>query len=132
MKRETQKGFTLIEVMVAILIFSLGVIAMVGLQSASIGNMVHGTYRTNASLLANRLLGQMMVDKNNVSNYADSAGTASTLKTQWVADVKAALPNADGKVTINGTTVTVEVSWRNNDEPTANLHKYTAVGQVAF
>ena len=132
MKMKRQGGFTLIEVMVSILIFSFGVIAMVGLQAASIGNMIQGTYRTNASLLANRVLGQMMVDKSNVASYADSAGTSFVPKKLWLDDVKAALPNGGATVVISGSQVTVVVSWRNNNEPVADAHKYTAVGQVAF
>ena len=132
MESKRHGGFTLIEVMVAILIFSFGVIAMVGLQAVSIGNMVQGTHRTNASLFANRLLGQMMVDKGNVASYADAAGTSFVPKASWLADVQAALPNGGATVVISGTQATIVVSWRNNDEPTANTHKYTAVGQVAF
>lgn len=130
-EKRYQSGTTLIEVMVAIVIFSVGVIAMIGLQSVSIGNMAHGKYRTDASFLANRLLAQMMIDKANVANYADSAGTASTYKTQWLADVAAALPRGSATVTLaTGSVATVTVSWRNPDEQTA--HTYTAIGQIAF
>jgi type IV pilus assembly protein PilV len=125
-----QRGFLLIEALIAILIFSLGVIALMGLQSISIGNAIQGKYRTDASYLANGIVAQMMVDKNNVSNYADGASTPAARRTQWNGEVAAALPNGSANVTINGTAVTVVVSWRNPDETSS--HSYKAIAQVVF
>lgn len=125
-----QKGFLLIEALIAILIFSLGVIALMGLQSISIGNAIHGKYRTDASYLVNAVVAQMMVDKNNVSNYADGATTPTTRRLEWNTEVAATLPNGSSNITINGSAVTVVVSWRNPDE--ASSHNYKAIAQVVF
>lgn len=128
-QRAGQGGFLLIEALISILIFSMGVIALVGLQSMSINNTLHGKYRTEASYLVNSLIGQMMVDQTNVAAYADSTATSPN-RIAWNADVAAALPNGASSVLINGTAVTVVVSWRNPDETQA--HNYTALAQVAF
>ena len=125
----TQGGFLLIEALISILIFSVGVIALVGLQSLSVNNTMHGKYRTEASYLVNSLIGQMMVDQSNVAAYADNTST-SPYRLAWNTDVAAALPNGGSSVTINGSAVTVVVSWRNPDEVQA--HNYTALAQVVF
>jgi type IV pilus assembly protein PilV len=125
-----ERGFLIIEALIAILIFSLGVIALMGLQSISVGNALHGKYRTDASYLANAIVAQMMVDKNNVSGYIDGAGSPAPRRADWDADVAAALPNGNASITMNGTAVTVVLSWRNPDE--ISDHNYTAVAQVVF
>lgn len=128
--RSVQGGFLLIEALISILIFSMGVIALIGLQAMAINNTLHGKYRTEASYLVNSLVGQMMVDQTNVASYADGAN-ASANRTAWNTEVAAALPNGTSSVTITGgTAVTVVVSWRNSDE--AQLHNYTALAQVVF
>ncbi len=127
-----QSGFLLIEAMVAIVIFSLGVIALMGFQSIAIGESIKGKYRTEASYLANSIIGQMMVDKANFTGYADGGSAAA--RTSWNTLVSASLPNGAGSITItpNATanTVTVAISWRAPDDTSA--HNFTTVSQILF
>ena len=51
----------LIESLLAILIFSLGILALVGLQAAAVKQSADAKYRTEAALLANEIIGQMWV-----------------------------------------------------------------------
>jgi type IV pilus assembly protein PilV len=51
----------LLEALIAILIFSLGILSLVALQATSIQLTSDAKYRTDATLLANRLIGQMWV-----------------------------------------------------------------------
>lgn len=125
-----QGGFLLIEAMVAMLIFSVGVVALIALQSLSLGNSLHGKYRADAGYLANGIVAQMMADRANVAAYADGAGAPPAQRTEWDAEVAAALPNGAGSIVMNGTAVTVVVRWRNPDE--VSSHNYAAVAQVAF
>ena len=128
-KKKVQ-GFLLIEVLVALLIFSFGLLALLGVQTFAITDAMHGKYRTDASYLANSIIGRMMVDKANIANYASNAATVSTNKTNWDTEVANSLPNATTSITISGTAVTVIVSWRNPDE--SQMHNYTALAQVVF
>ena len=50
--KSAQQGAVLIEAMVAILIFSLGVLAIVGLQANMIKNVADSKYRSEASYIA--------------------------------------------------------------------------------
>jgi hypothetical protein len=54
-----QAGVMLLEALIGILIFSLGILSLVALQATSIQLTSDAKYRTDASLLANRLIGQM-------------------------------------------------------------------------
>lgn len=57
--RKYQSGIMLLEALIAILIFSLGVLGVVGLQASSFAASRDAQYRTDAGLLANDLIGQM-------------------------------------------------------------------------
>lgn len=135
--KQQQSGFLLIEALVAILIFSLGVIALIGFQSIAIGQSIHGKYRTEASYLANSIVGQMMVDKANFTGYHGEVGTASG-RTSWNTQVANALPSGVGRIEIvpndvvlnTPKTVTVTVEWQNPDD--SGLHNQTTVSQIIF
>lgn len=70
--KKQQGGAVLLEAMIAILIFSMGILALVGLQAAMVKNTSDAKYRAEASFLAQQILGQMWVA--NQGNLADFAG----------------------------------------------------------
>lgn len=129
-KTNGQGGFLLLEALIAILIFSLGLVTLMGLQSISIQNGIYGKYRTDASYLANEIVAQMMADKNNFANYQDGAGTSSPFRTAWISEVGAKLPAGDGSITISGSAVTVKVTWKAPGD--TETHSYQTVAQVVF
>lgn len=105
LRHKRQAGNSLLEALVAILIFSLGLIGLLGLQSASIKNSIDAKYRSDASYLSNQIIGQMWVDRANIDNYAYNeagsacgaavAGSAGNAKvTSWVSEVSGTLPGA--------------------------------------
>ncbi|MBL8412808.1 MAG: type IV pilus modification protein PilV [Propionivibrio sp.] len=105
--RKQQSGIMLLEALIAILVFSLGVLGIVGLQATAVAATRDAKYRTDAGLLANELVGQMMtgnrVGANLQANFQgdddDSLGTSvlvdGPLYLLWRARVRAALPGAD-------------------------------------
>ncbi len=56
-----QTGSMILESMIAVLVFSLGILGIVGLQAASVKASTDAKYRSEASLLANELIGRMWV-----------------------------------------------------------------------
>ena len=74
--KKTQSGVALLEALVGILIFSIGILALMGLQAQSIRNTVEAKYRNEAAYLANQIIGQMWVDRANLSTY-DTGGGAN-------------------------------------------------------
>lgn len=54
-----QSGIALLEALIGILLFSLGILAMVAMQAASVNAVADAQYRIEAVNAANQLLGQM-------------------------------------------------------------------------
>lgn len=79
--RNSQSGVMLLEALIAILIFSLGILGIVGLQASAVAASRDAKYRTDAALLANELVGQMMSgDRTGTTlqtNFRGSAGFVS-------------------------------------------------------
>jgi type IV pilus assembly protein PilV len=147
--RDRQRGVMLIEALIAILIFSIGILAVVGMQSVAIKNVTESRSRSEASFLAGELLTQMWVDQNinaaqvntsNVTvanyNYAGT-GTVPARLAGWIARVQARLPGSTQpgirpKVTItnataSGATVKIELFWQNPEEASLGLPPHTQV-----
>src|SRR5262249_17411534 len=75
-----------IEALIAILIFSIGILAIVGMQGVAIKTVTQSKYRSEASFLANEVLSQMWADTANLASYDYPAGgTAPTCLTDWKA-----------------------------------------------
>jgi type IV pilus assembly protein PilV len=76
---KSQQGVVLIEALIAILIFSLGVLAIVGLQANMIQNTAESKYRSEASYIAQARIGQMWADPANLASYVETDTDISTL-----------------------------------------------------
>lgn len=121
-----QQGSALLEGLIAILIFSFGILAIMGLQAVSLENSATAKYRTDASLLAGQIIGQMWADQANISNYA--TGITYAPKTAWQTQVAATLPKGTGTVAVGAANqVTVTVSWQT---PGAAQHSFVSVAQI--
>jgi type IV pilus assembly protein PilV len=110
----------LLEALIAILIFSVGILALVAMQAQSIGYTAEAKYRSEAAFLANEILSRIWVDRAAIANYAFPGGTAADLAV-WAAKVNTSLPGAAANpptIVVNppaGTvpaTVTVTIFWQ--------------------
>ena len=131
-----QGGFSLIEALVAILIFSFGVLALIGLQVTSVRQSSSAKYRSDAALLANQLIGQMWVTDRLATNMQANFNTGGAQYNAWAATVSGALPGATGAnvptvvVAANGQ-VTVRLFWKApNEQPTDPVHQYTTIARI--
>jgi type IV pilus assembly protein PilV len=108
------RGVLLLEGLVAILIFSFAVLALVGLQARLKTAQSEAKYRADASYLANELLGVMWGDLSKRSSYNGQSCAEHDRCKDWLDKVSATLPNGSGAIVIDATTqmVTVTVSWR--------------------
>ncbi|MFT3789865.1 MAG: hypothetical protein QM741_02060 [Rudaea sp.] len=97
-----QHGMMLIEVMIAILVFAIGVLGMVKMKAVAIANSVNAEDRATAALLANDLITEMWVAK--------SSATPSDYTT-WQSRVSDALPGGSGALNVTGTVATVTITW---------------------
>jgi type IV pilus assembly protein PilV len=92
--RSVQQGVALLEALVAILLFSMGVLAVVGLQAAMIKNASDSKFRSDASYIAQQWIGKMWADPDpaNVDNW-----TIDNTSTYY--DISSYLPNGKRTVT---------------------------------
>lgn len=110
--RRAQRGFTLVEVMMSLLIFSFGVLGVIGMQARAVQLSTQAGDRSRAALLANEIVAKMWTQK--------SVALGADVITAWqqrVGDAKGVgLPNGEGSVE-TGTaaggvpTATVKITW---------------------
>ena len=77
MKTPKQDGVMLIEALIGILIFAIGILALIAMQATAIRATQDARYRTEAVNYANDLLNQIMVnvDRTNPASLQTSLGT---------------------------------------------------------
>lgn len=118
-----QQGVVLIEALIAILIFSMGIMALLGLQAAMIKNTSDNKYRADASFIAQQRIGSMWADPANLANYACNDTTAGAC-----GDIGTNLPNGTQTIAVAaGGLVTVTVTWQ---VPGGDQHNYTTATYI--
>jgi type IV pilus assembly protein PilV len=145
MMKDKQRGSFVLEALIAILLFAIGILAIIGLQSASIRNTAGAKYRTDASLLANQIIGQMWAaDKTNTTLVADFCGplpggncapATTSLYPAWANTVSQTLPGVTAGAT-NAPTIsitannvaTITVFWQAPNDIAA--HSYSTVANI--
>jgi len=143
---KNQSGVMLLEALIAILIFSIGILGLVGLQANAINLSTDAKYRADAALLANQLIGRLSVaDPAAVGTYSHrpSGSTVcaptgrvgtSPVVTAWLTEVNASLPNADStkqQVIVDKTNnvVNITICWQ---APHSSQHRHTVTTQMQW
>jgi type IV pilus assembly protein PilV len=119
-----QRGASLIEALIAILIFAFGVLALVGLQASATSAATKSKFRIDAGLLASQCIATLWLDR---SNACDECNTAAAVT----------LPNGSCTPTItrlganptDPTEVEVKVTWTTPGDTATSTH--TAVAQIS-
>lgn len=110
-------GFAMFEALIALLICAMGVLGVVGLQSAMTRAQTSATFRAEAAFLAQQLLGEMWTDRANLAQYR-TASCGAACK-DWQARLAARLPKGDSTVTVTNTgVVNIEIRWTAAGEST--------------
>lgn len=133
------RGFSLIEVMVAVFVLSIGLLGMAALMASSLRNNQSADHRSQAVNLAYDALEMMRANVNNTTRY-DSPGFSSATaacpaaevpfaygvgelysqdRRYWQRKVCQKLPNGRGRVRIGediaaGFTAQIDVCWTDN------------------
>lgn len=158
-KKSTQRGISLIESIVAIVVMSLGILGILGVQMRTLVDTQTGVHRAQAIRLIEDLSERMKVNPNALGNLATytsgfgatpaapstdcktSACTNSQLAAydlaQWKQTVKSLLPGSDVAVFLAADEVDgsrrqlgVMVSWRENERDTATADKAELVSKA--
>ena len=124
----------LLEAMIGILIFSLGVLALVAMQAVSTSNVSNARYRSEAAFLANEIAAAAWIGRGangaNISTFKWPGGNSTV--DLWQQKVKALLPQAAAyppTITqtaipgiVNGWQLTITVQWKAPDALTPSNH----------
>ncbi len=106
--QKSQSGFTLIEVLVALLICSFGLLGIVGLQARAMQYSVSAEDSGRAILLANEITTEMYTLK--------TLTLPTTVTNAWATRVATpsagGLPGGIGTVEVAGRVATVTIQWR--------------------
>jgi type IV pilus assembly protein PilV len=115
--RSTQKGVMLLEALIGVLIFSIGILALIAMQSVAVSQVRDANYRSTASMLADRMMGELTVIRNTTTGTNPAFYNAKL--TQWQIDVAAALPAGTGTVTLTPSALNntlqdtrIVINWR--------------------
>ena len=149
--RRAQSGGFLLEALIGVLIFSFGILGIVGLQAQSLRHTGDAEYRAEATYLANSLISKMWTDDPGVlkAKYDSTVGTGAGYVAfkGVVGDPATGLPGVDvvGNVnlpivlvdpaapvpqspSVQGHVVQVSVFWQMPGDTT--VHNYTTTGVV--
>lgn len=118
-RQNGENGVVLLEALIAILIFSLGVLGIVGLQAAMIKNAGDARYRVDAAYIAQQRLGAMAMDQSHLAAYEETGTDISTL-----------LPDGTRDLAYDANTriATVTVFWQQPGSD--DVHKYETAAMI--
>ncbi len=115
-------GFSLIEVLISMTIFSFGVLGVMGMQARSISYFSDAKNRTDAALLADSMINDIWVNRANIALYSYAGGAVPAQVAGWLAEVQASLPAGGADIVVNGNTVQVKITWQPPDSATQHQH----------
>jgi type IV pilus assembly protein PilV len=137
-------GFSLIEVLIAVVILAGGILGMAAMQAMGLKNNLSAYQRSQATQLAYNMADRMRANLNAAGTYATDATTASATQGQsaqasclttagcsftnmavndiyeWNAKVSNVLPSGEGIITFSDPVYTITISWDDDRDSTTN------------
>jgi type IV pilus assembly protein PilV len=121
-----QRGLTLVEILIAVLVISVGLLGVAGLHSFSLRSNYDALMRSQASALAADIADRMRANRAAAASYTRKAGDpdpdvsgtppmSATDVNEWLKSIRATLPNGDGEVTITGNLAMIRILWGERD-----------------
>lgn len=127
---QAQEGFSLIEIMVAILVMSIGLLGLAALQATALSRGTSADQRAQAVNAASELIDMIRANRAEATRYegefaeaecdadvqppfgiGEGASMAIPERAAWVNNVRCMLPGATGNVEIEAGEVVVTIAW---------------------
>jgi type IV pilus assembly protein PilV len=133
-----QRGATLIEMLIAVLVLSIGLLGVATLQTVGLRFNHEAYLRSQATLLAHDIIDRMRANREAALNgsyvgtgFGDalpsacepitpSGGLAQRDVQEWKQALTCTLPAGDGAIARNGSVFTVQVRWREGRDDAAD------------
>jgi type IV pilus assembly protein PilV len=140
-----QQGFTLVEILVAVLVLTIGLLGLAGLQATTM-RFNHSAYmRSQATNLAYDIADRMRVNRNEASlgeydgaiedppptctNPVLSGDLASQDIQEWRNALACTLPSGKGSVSRNGNIFTITIQW-DDSRDSSNLQNFIMMTEI--
>jgi type IV pilus assembly protein PilV len=141
---KSQSGVVLLEALIALLVFAIGILGMVGMQASATRATADGKVRAEAVMYADELLSSMWAgDRSNGNLVAQYASPNGTRFQAWRNELTGGTgqPGLPGvtvgqnaptvEIAVNpdgGSDVTISIFWQGPSDQAA--HKYVTVTQI--
>ena len=127
-----QCGATLVEVLIAVLVLSLGLLGALKLQTEGVKMNANSRYTVIATTLAHDALDAIYFDRSNSASTwtavtaASTAAGASGRLASWLTRLKAELPDGKASIAWANNVCTVQIFWSppGQDEVSATYSMY--------
>jgi Tfp pilus assembly protein PilV len=128
------KGFSILEALVSLLLFSVAILGTVNLMGTMFTNQSKNVFRNDSSMLTEEIIGYAVADSTNINCYTTAAAgctstVALTAYQQWEDKVDDLLPNTVVNITFDSVSrlLDVTLTWNRADGVVHNAHIITAI-----
>jgi type IV pilus assembly protein PilV len=148
--RRRVRGVVLLDALVAIVIFSIGILGLVNLLASAVSLTTDANYRLDAAMIADQVIGQMWGDNSSTleADYIGSGGSGGTKYAAWVTGLgcgsgssltnclpgisanppSIAISQTNAATRPNDYLVTVTVYWKSPEDQ--YVHQYVTTTQI--
>jgi type IV pilus assembly protein PilV len=119
-KRKTQRGTTLVETLVALVVLSVGLLGIAALQMTSLRNNRGAHFRSQAQVMAYDITDRMRANRVaallnayvlTMGATPAATGLAQTDLTDWKETLRVTLPGGNGSIARDGDMFVIRVQW---------------------
>lgn len=131
--KRRQGGVALLEALLAAVLLAIGLLGTIGLQARAYSALSEAGMRAEATIAAERLIGMMSTDVQQLDDYALAAGgTPGARLDPWHRATIKSIPGAQVVITVAPgslafpNVVTVSISWQRKAGAPTNTHTVSA------
>lgn len=120
-------GFSLVEALVAVLLFSIGILGTMSLQASMVKSQTDTTFRSEAANLSSDVIGVMWSDSANIAQYVGASCAEYARCSELQAKAAKTLPGGGVLVAQDGDTSIVTLSWTPANGSTSSYQTSTVI-----